>query len=217
MPEARRCAHRGRPPVDGAARREPMRDAAIAMVCLAALAGCSRTTTSGNGRLGSDATKPTNTGSAVTRTASPSTSPSTTVSFYGVTVTNATTPNVAPGVTSNPTGPVTRLLYKDLIAGEGRPATPTSTVTVRYVGILYRDGTKFDSSWDRGQPVRFALRQALPGLAESVGGGSFVAPMRVGGRRIMILPARLGYGSRGPGLIPPNSVLVFVVDLADAS
>jgi len=86
-------------------------------------------------------------------------------------------------------------------------------VTVQYVGVLYSDGTRFDASWDRGQPVRFSLRQVVPGFAEGVGGSDAVPPMRVGGRRVVILPARLAYGSRRNGPTPANSSLVFVVDL----
>jgi peptidylprolyl isomerase len=87
-------------------------------------------------------------------------------------------------------------------------------VTVQYVGVRYADGKKFDSSWDRGQPAQFSLTGVVKGFTEGIGGTKGVPPMKVGGRRIMILPASLGYGTQGAGAdIPPNTPLVFVVDL----
>jgi FKBP-type peptidyl-prolyl cis-trans isomerase len=135
------------------------------------------------------------------------------VSFHGVIVSNARDLGAAPGVSSRAEGPVTQLLFEDLVTGTRPAATPSSTVTVQYVGVLYSDGTRFDSSWDRGQQARFSLRQVVPGFAEAVGGSDAVPPMRVGGRGVVILPARLAYGSRRDGPVPANSSLVFVADL----
>lgn len=139
------------------------------------------------------------------------------VSFEGVTVGNATDLTKAPTVTSNSATEPTKLDYKDLVVGTGKPATPTSTVSVQYTGVLYKNGTKFDSSWDRGQPASFSLTQVVKGFTEGIGGNGDIPPMRVGGRRIMILPASLGYGSQQTGAIPANSPLVFVVDLKSVS
>ena len=84
---------------------------------------------------------------------------------------------------------------------------------MQYTGVLYKDGKEFDSSWSRGQAAQFPLTGVVPGFTEGIGGAGAVAPMKVGGRRIMILPSSLGYGAQAAGSIPANSTLVFVVDL----
>ena len=140
-----------------------------------------------------------------------------TVSFDGVTVGNATDLTKAPTVTSLAEQAPTTLECMDLVVGKGKPATPTSTVSVQYTGVLYKNGTKFDSSWDSGQPASFSLAQVVKGFTQGIGGVGKVAPMREGGRRIMILPAALGYGGQANGSIPANSPLVFVVDLKSVS
>jgi peptidylprolyl isomerase len=82
------------------------------------------------------------------------------------------------------------------------------------VGVLYKNGTLFDSSWKNGgKPVQFPLTGVVPGFTQGIGGAGKVAPMRQGGRRIMILPSALAYGPQAQQGIPANSVLVFVVDL----
>jgi peptidylprolyl isomerase len=134
-------------------------------------------------------------------------------SFQGVTVQHANDTSVEPKVTSKSRTTPKTLLYKDLVVGEGKAASPTSTVTVQYTGVLYKNGKQFDSSWSRGQPAQFPLTQVVPGFTQGIGGNGKVPPMKAGGRRIMILPASLGYGSKASGSIPANSVLVFIVDL----
>jgi FKBP-type peptidyl-prolyl cis-trans isomerase len=118
----------------------------------------------------------------------------------------ATEPKVTP-----PTGPApTKLVTKDLIAGTGAEAKSGDTVTVNYVGVLYKGGKEFDASWKRKEPFQFALGkgQVIPGWDRGVAG------MKVGGRRELIIPSSLGYGANGsPPAIPPNAPLVFVVDL----
>jgi FKBP-type peptidyl-prolyl cis-trans isomerase len=104
---------------------------------------------------------------------------------------------------------MTELNIEDLKAGTGAEATPGKTVDVHYTGWL-TDGKKFDSSVDRGEPFTFRLGagQVIPGWDKGVAG------MRIGGKRKLTLPPAMAYGPRGvPGAIPPNSVLVFEVDL----
>jgi FKBP-type peptidyl-prolyl cis-trans isomerase len=134
-------------------------------------------------------------------------------SFKGVTVGAADNLKHEPKVSSKGATAPANLLCQDLVVGKGKAATPSSTVTVQYTGVLYKDGKQFDSSWSRGQAAQFPLTGVVPGFTEGIGGAGKVAPMRVGGRRVMILPAALGYGSTAQQGIPANSTLVFVVDL----
>ncbi len=103
------------------------------------------------------------------------------------------------------------LKYRDLKVGDGKEAKPGDTVSVHYTGWL-KDGKKFDSSRDHGKPFSFPLGagQVIKGWDEGVAG------MKVGGKRRLIIPSKLGYGERGAGSdIPPNSDLIFVVTLLD--
>ena len=138
------------------------------------------------------------------------------VSFHGVSLANATDLTAKPNVVARSATVPKALLVKDVVTGTGAAATPNSTVTVQYVGLRYADGKQFDASWDHGGAASFVLQQAMPaGFRLGIGGGSGTEPMKVGSRRIMILPAVLGYGRAGTpdGSIPPNAPLVFVVDL----
>ncbi len=101
------------------------------------------------------------------------------------------------------------LQYQDLVVGTGAEAKAGSTVSVNYTGWL-ENGTKFDSSLDRGQPFSFTLGagQVIRGWDEGVVG------MKVGGKRKLVIPANLAYGAQGAGgVIPPNATLIFEVDL----
>jgi FKBP-type peptidyl-prolyl cis-trans isomerase FkpA len=101
------------------------------------------------------------------------------------------------------------LVIEELAIGSGDTAIAGKKVSVHYTGWL-TDGTKFDSSKDRGNPFIFPLGKGhvIKGWDEGVAG------MKVGGRRKLIVPSALGYGSRGAGgVIPPNATLVFEVEL----
>jgi peptidylprolyl isomerase len=136
------------------------------------------------------------------------------VSYQGVTVKGAADLKGYPVVTSKGSGDPSKLAVKDLVVGKGKAASPTSTVNVQYYGVLYKDGKYFDSSWKRGLPTSFPLTGVVPGFTQGIGGGNGVPPMKVGGRRIIIVPSAMGYGKNGsPPTIPPNSPLVFIVDL----
>ena len=103
------------------------------------------------------------------------------------------------------------LVIEDLAVGDGATAMAGQSVTVHYTGWL-TNGTKFDSSLDRGDPFVFQLgqRMVIPGWDEGVAG------MQVGGKRKLTIPPELGYGARGAGgVIPPNATLVFEVELLD--
>ncbi len=106
--------------------------------------------------------------------------------------------------------PPKSLETKDLEEGTGATAKAGDRVSVNYVGVNYKSGKEFDASWDRGEPFTFTLGagEVIPGWDQGVEG------MKVGGRRELIIPPELGYGSAGaPPAIPPNETLVFVVDL----
>ena len=103
------------------------------------------------------------------------------------------------------------LQYQDVKVGSGSEAHDGQVAVVHYTGWL-TDGTKFDSSRDRGQPFSFPIGQGqvIPGWDEGVAG------MKVGGRRKLVIPASLGYGDMGaPPVIPPGATLVFDVELLD--
>ncbi|OGG38247.1 peptidylprolyl isomerase [Candidatus Jorgensenbacteria bacterium RIFCSPHIGHO2_02_FULL_45_20] len=104
------------------------------------------------------------------------------------------------------------LIIEDEIVGTGTEAIPGRTAVVNYIGKL-TDGKKFDSSYDRGEPFSFTLGagQVIRGWDEGVLG------MKVGGKRKLTIPPELGYGAQdiGNGLIPPNSTLIFDVELLD--
>ena len=110
-----------------------------------------------------------------------------------------------------PSGPApAKLETKELITGKGAEAKDGDEVTVNYVGALYHSGKVFDASWKRDEPFKFTL-----GVGAVIKGwDKGVVGMKVGGRRELVIPADLAYGSKGSGAtIPPNEPLVFVVDL----
>ncbi len=109
-----------------------------------------------------------------------------------------------PGVTTTASG----LQYEVITAGKGAKPAATDTVKVHYEGKLL-DGTVFDSSLKRGEPVSFPLNRVIPGWTEGV------QLMPVGSKYKFTIPANLAYGDQGAGPIPPNSVLQFEVELLE--
>lgn len=102
------------------------------------------------------------------------------------------------------------LQISDLVEGSGSTVTVDSTIVVHFTGRLL-DGTKFDSTRDRGQPSTLVVGETIKGWKEGVPG------MKAGGRRKLIIPPELGYGDRGAGnLIPPRAVLVFDVEVLES-
>lgn len=136
----------------------------------------------------------------------------------------ATTPNptpTAPSATAagktdgnlkeTPSG----LKYQDLVVGEGSRPLLGQTVRLRYTGWTI-DGIKFDSNQDGIKPaleLKLGKGEVIKGWEVGVGGGRGIEAMRVGGKRKLVIPPQLGYGSNPMGTIPPNSTLVFEIEL----
>ena len=117
----------------------------------------------------------------------------------------------APGSGSKMHKLASGLQYDDLLVGSGKMAEPGSTVSLHYTGYLL-DGTKFDSSLDRGETLKFqvASGQMIQGFDEGVRG------MRIGGKRKILVPWSMAYGEAGrPPVIPPKAALVFDRELID--
>lgn len=104
------------------------------------------------------------------------------------------------------------VLIEDLTEGTGPEAAVGSAITVHYLGTLM-DGTKFDSSYDRGQPITFGLNPGslIDGWIEGIPG------MKTGGKRKLTIPAAKAYGNRSIGDIPANSDLIFEVELIEVN
>jgi peptidylprolyl isomerase len=117
-----------------------------------------------------------------------------------------------PAVTIPAGPPPDDLVIEDLTVGTGAEATSGKTVDVHYVGVGWSTQKQFDASWDRGGTFSFPLGagRVIKGWDQGVAG------MKVGGRRRLTIPAKLGYGDRGAGGdIKPGETLVFVVDLVN--
>ncbi len=181
--------------------------AAAALATAAVIAGC------GSGGSGSNTITVGNENSADNalikageKTSSTSTSSTSTTAKTPTSGPLSKEPKVTP-----PSGPApSKLETKELIAGTGAEAKAGDTVTVNYVGVLYKGGKEFNASWETKEPFTFALGkgQVIPGWDQGIPG------MKVGGRRELIIPAALAYGAKGsPPKIPANESLVFVVDL----
>lgn len=166
-----------------------------AAVTIAALAGC------GNS---SSASSPTPTVVGGASSASGVSGP--TVTTNGVTVSGPKEVQPTVTVTKGEPAPKT-LVKKDVYTGGGTEIKAGGAGTFQYTGVLFSDGSLFDSSWNRDEPISFSLNQVIPGWREGIPG------MKEGGRRLLIVPPNLAYGSQALPGIPANSTLVFVVDL----
>lgn len=145
--------------------------------------------------------------SAPDSSASSSSSPSIAKGTAGVTVTGdlGAKPTVTLGADTKNT---TELTVSDLVVGTGEPVKAGGTVTAQYVGIGASSGKEFDSSWSRGKAAQFSLDQVIAGWQQGIPG------MKIGGRRLLVIPGALAYGANPPSSdIQENEVLVFVVDL----
>jgi peptidylprolyl isomerase len=110
--------------------------------------------------------------------------------------------------------PPTQLAVEDLETGDGDEAQSGDQVSVQYVGVDYKTGKEFDSSYERGEPFSFNLGggEVIDGWDQGVEG------MKVGGRRQLVIPPDLAYGKQGqPPTIGPNATLVFVIDLVSVN
>jgi FKBP-type peptidyl-prolyl cis-trans isomerase len=169
------------------------RTLSISLAALAALAGCG----GGGGGNAKPADIPAGPGPTATTPATPKAS------------TNLKNTKVKPAVPKQKGKPPTKLVVKDIVVGKGRAAKKGDRLSMQYVGVTYADGNEFDSSWDRGQPFKFQLGKGsvIKGWDQGLVG------IKPGGRRELIIPAKLGYGATGqPPSIPPNAALVFIVD-----
>lgn len=117
-----------------------------------------------------------------------------------------------PIIAITPGDPVTELQVTDVIVGEGDAVQAGATVTAHYVGYGSASGQMFDSSWVRGEPATFPLPNVILGWQEGLVG------MQAGGRRLLVIPAELGYGNNPPpgSGIEPGETLIFVVDLVSS-
>ncbi len=111
---------------------------------------------------------------------------------------------------TKPTGdPPADLVQKDIVVGKGAAAADGDSLSMHYLGALF-DGEQFEASWDAGKPFDFELGagNVIAGWDEGIKG------MKAGGRRLLVIPAEKAYGAQGSGSsIPPDSTLIFVVDL----
>lgn len=117
------------------------------------------------------------------------------------------TPQTADPTAYKVTGKVTQLQIVDEKVGTGPAVKASDTVSVHYKGTIAQTGVKFDSSYDRGEPITFALSGVIQGWQQGIPG------MQLGGKRRLVIPASLAYGDQSAGSIPANSDLVFEVEL----
>ena len=136
------------------------------------------------------------------------------VTVAGVQVAGADDLEAEPTVTvQEGAEPPAQLVSRDLVKGDGARIASGDQASVRYTGVSWSTGQKFDASWDRGtEPFAFPVGagDVIPGWDEGVAG------MRVGGRRLLVIPPDMGYGAEGqPPVIAGNETLIFVVDAVD--
>jgi len=130
----------------------------------------------------------------------------------GATTSESPAEKTQPKVTVPTGAPPKKLEIKELEEGSGAAAKAGDKITVQYVGVNYKNGNEFDSSWSRNEPFSFKLGtgEVIPGWDQGIEG------MKAGGRRELIIPPELAYGEAGvPPAIGPNETLVFVIDLLE--
>jgi FKBP-type peptidyl-prolyl cis-trans isomerase len=182
-----------------------MRSRVIALLAVAAL-GLGACGDDGGGGAALEPAIPAN---AATQTATTATSPSTTGKpFKLASIEVSKDTSKKPTITKPSGDPPTKLVTKDVVVGKGTAAKAGDKLSVHYLGALF-DAKQFESSWDSGQPFAFTLGQGdvIAGWDQGIVG------MKPGGRRLLVIPAALAYAEQGQGDIPPNSPLIFVVDL----
>lgn len=107
---------------------------------------------------------------------------------------------------------VTTLVAVDLVEGTGATVAADATITAHYVGVGAISGQEFDSSWSRGEPTQFPLSRVIEGWSQGIPG------MKIGGRRLLVIPGSMAYGSNPPqgSGIASDEALVFVVDVVSS-
>jgi peptidylprolyl isomerase len=165
----------------------------LAVLCLVALVGC------GGSDAGSDEAASANTQDEGGDTVTDDTA--------GVQVSGE--PDAKPEIDVPDKEAPAELVVADLVEGDGDEATAGASVTTHYVGVSWSNGEQFDASWDRGEPITFPLTGVISGWQEGIPG------MRVGGRRLLVIPPDMAYGDTPPAGsgIEPGETLVFVIDL----
>jgi peptidylprolyl isomerase len=107
--------------------------------------------------------------------------------------------------------PPTTLESKDIFVGTGAEVLPTSTITFHYTLMTWSNGALIESSWSSGSPATYPLSNLIVGWQQGIPG------MKVGGRRLLVVPPDLGYGAQGSGPVGPNETLIFVMDIVSVS
>lgn len=197
-------------------RRRRLLVAAAPIAAVVLVAGCSSDSTSqSDGSPSPESSAPSNPASG-TPTSSPTSTPATSgdaapdVTSNGVTVSGAEGGEPSVTVTQGLAAPA-ELVVVDVYEGTGPQLEAGGSGIFEYEGVLFSDGTTFDSSWDRGSPIALTLERVIPGWQEGL------VDMKAGGRRLLIIPPDQAYGNQALSGIPPNSTLVFVVDLVEVT
>jgi peptidylprolyl isomerase len=184
-------------------------------VACAGLAACGSSTKTADIPSGSGdtsaatATTPTTT-TATTQTTAKPTFAKPTAEIKKIAAAVGTSTNKKPKIVKPSGKPPTKLTVVDIVPGKGAGAQDGDTLTVDYAGDSWSTGKEFDASWKSGQPFPLTLGQGsvIKGWDQGLVG------MKVGGRRLLVIPPDLGYGASGSGsAIKPNETLIFVVDL----
>ena len=159
------------------------------------------------------------TASTTATTEAPATSPSTSTAPSGSGSKTVAGLKISTDLSSKPAIPKpsgkapAELVAEDVVTGSGTGVKAGDQIVVNYVGVLHTTGEQFDASWDAGRPYSFMLGQGnvIPGWDQGLEG------MKVGGRRVLVIPPDLAYGDTGQGTIPPGATLIFVVDMLNAT